>query len=82
MEYVCLFCWIIQGFVGNNQTLEDQKSQSNKCKSKNLTSSIGYNEALVNVFSTFLSGSHVSVDCNSHADVSSDDGGEATNEEG
>lgn len=67
--------------VDNDDELENQKSKSDKCETENLTTSVGNNESVLDIFSAFFCCSNVSVHGDSHSDVASQDGGESTDNE-
>lgn len=72
----------IDGLVDNNKDLEDQEGKADKDETKDLATSVGNYETLVNIIGAFIGSSDVGVGSDSHTDVPGDDGGEATNEEG
>jgi hypothetical protein len=61
---------VVELGVSDEEKLEYEESEANKDESEDLTTSVGYNETIVDVLSTLLGCSSVSVDSNSHADVS------------
>jgi hypothetical protein len=62
--------------------LEDEEGKANEDESEDLSTSVGYTESVLNISSAFFGCSHVGIDCNSHTNVSRDDGGESTDNEG
>lgn len=62
--------------------MENEESKSDKYETKDLTTSVGNNETILDIFSRFFGCSNVSVHGDSHSDVTRDDGGESTNNEG
>jgi hypothetical protein len=61
--------------------LEDKKGKSNEDESKDLSTSEGDQETLVDVFATHECSSGVGKDSDSHAKVSSEDGGSRSHKE-
>lgn len=68
--------------VDNDDNLEDEEGETNKDESEHLSTSVGYTESILNISSAFFGSSHVGIDCNSHTNISRDDGGESTDNEG
>lgn len=67
--------------VDDDDELEDEKSESNEHETENLTTSVGDNETLLDIFGAFFGCSNISVHGDSHSDVASQDGGKSTNNE-
>lgn len=72
----------IDCLVDNDQDLEYQKGKANKDKTKNLASSVGYDESVGDVAGALFGSSNVGVDGNSHSDVAWEDRSETSNQEG
>lgn len=68
--------------VNDDDQLENEEGKSDEHEAENLTTSVGNNETILNIFSAFFCGSNVGIDGDSHSDVARNDGGESTNNEG
>ena len=66
---------------GHKDEFEDEKGKSDEDESKDLSTSKGDQETLVDVFATHECSSGVGVDSDSHAKVSSEDGGSRSHKE-
>lgn len=61
----------IESLENNDKDLKYEKSKSDKDESKDLSSSVCNDESIGDVGSAFFGSSHVGVDSNSHANVTS-----------
>jgi hypothetical protein len=61
----------IDSLENNDKDLEYEKSKPDKDESKDLSSSVCNDESIGDVSGAFFGSSHVGVDSNSHADVTS-----------
>lgn len=72
----------IDSSIDNDEDLEDHKSEANKDEAEDLAASVGNDESVGNISGALFGSSDVGVDGDSHSDVSGEDWGESTNEEG
>lgn len=70
------------GLEDDEKKLEDKESKSNESESEHLSTSEGSEETVVGVFAALEGSSSVSVDSNSHSNVSSGDGSSRSNKVG
>jgi hypothetical protein len=73
---------VINKVVNNDQNLENKKSEADEAETKDLATSVGNDETLVNIFSAQIGRSNVGEGGDSHSDVACNDRGETTNQEG
>jgi len=72
----------VDSLVYDDEDLEDQEGEANKDESEDLTTSVSYNESISDIMGALFGGSNVSVDGNSHSNVSREDRGETSDQEG
>jgi hypothetical protein len=72
----------VHGSVDDDQDLKNQEGKADKDESKDLTTSVGNSESSCDIFSALFGCSHISIDSDSHANVSRENGGETTDDEG
>ena len=68
--------------VDDDEDLENKESEADENESEDLSTSVGNNEAIMDVVGAFFSGSCVGVDCDSHTNVAWGDWGNTSNNEG